>query len=163
MSDEQKKTYLAWLNDAHAMEMGLVKMLEKQTTETKDTHPELSAKIAAHLEETKQHASLVEAVITRMGSSPSVGKDFLSQASTVLGGLTASLPEDSMVKNVHGSYASEQFEIATYTLLTAAAEEVGDTESVSIFQRILDEEIEMANFLIEQLQAATREYIQSLV
>lgn len=33
MNDEQKKMYIAWLNDAHALEESLIVMLEKQIGE----------------------------------------------------------------------------------------------------------------------------------
>ena len=55
MTEDQKKTYLAWLNDAHAMELGLVSVLEKQVEDTEGV-PEMQSRIRQHLEETKQHA-----------------------------------------------------------------------------------------------------------
>ncbi|MCC7500752.1 DUF892 family protein [Candidatus Nomurabacteria bacterium] len=162
MTDQQKSTYLAWLNDAHALEVGLVRTLEKQAAETKDSHPELCARIESHLAETKNHAEMVRGVIERHGGDPSAGKDILSQAGALMGGLVNSLPSDSIVKNVHASYGTEQVEIATYTLLTAAAETVGDKVSVPVFQRILQDEIDMGNFLLTQLQAATTEHLKTV-
>src|SRR5690606_21981073 len=131
MNDKQKETYIAWLNDAHAMEVGLVTMLEKQAKETEGM-PEMNARIKEHLEETKRHAELVKACVDRHGGSTSTGKDVLSQISSTVSGLGTSMMSDAMVKNVHSSYAAEHFEIASYQTLRAAAEELGDSETVAV-------------------------------
>jgi ferritin-like metal-binding protein YciE len=161
MNDNQKSTYLAWLNDAHAMELGLVVMLQKQQKET-ESMPEAHAKITEHLEETKRHAERIEACITRLGGDPSLGKDWLSQAGSAIGGMFASMPQDAMVKNVHSSYASEHFEIATYTLLSAAATQLGDTETAAVCEDILKDEVDMANWLLMQLPVITAKHLQEI-
>jgi len=156
MNEEQKTTYLAWLNDAHAMEQGLVTVLEKQVAET-EGKPEMQTRLKQHLEETKVHAEKVAGCIERNGSSPSATKDFASKAGATLQGLSMSMAGDAMVKNVHSSYAAEHFEIASYTVIQAAAEELGDDETASIVSDIIEEEIAMANWLIEQLPTVVEE------
>lgn len=146
----QMDTYIAWLADAHAMELALVKTLQKQVEDTKDL-PEISARIAQHVEETQHHAELVESCLARFDSDPSMGKDTLGKVNAAIMGVFSSVPEDALVKNMHSSYAAEHFEIVTYTLLAAAASELGDDETEKICARILEEEEDMAAWVLEQL------------
>ena len=161
MNEQQKDTYIAWLNDAHAMETGLITVLEKQVEETKDL-PDMQARISTHLEETKRHAALIKECVERHNASVSGTKNFVSQASAAIGGLGISFMSDAMVKNVHNSYAAEHFEIATYTLLSAAASELGDTETVSVCKEILKDEHAMAAWLLEQIPTITRNHVRTL-
>lgn len=150
MNNEQKDTYLAWLNNAHAMEVGLIKTLEKQV-ESADREPQMQRRVSEHLGETRRHVDLVKECIERNGGDTSAGKDMLSKMSATLTGWGTELMEDTMVKQVHQSYAAEQFEIATYTAIKAAAQARGDTETARICDVILDDEKRMAQWLIEQL------------
>jgi ferritin-like metal-binding protein YciE len=159
MTKEQQKDYLAWLNDAHAMERGLVTVLEKQVKETED-FPDMQQRIEQHLEETKRHATMVETAIKRNSGSVSGMKDFMSQTTAAVQGLGMSMMGDAMVKNVHSSYAAEHFEIATYTLLQAAAQEMGDDQTVVMCDQILQDEVNMANWLIEQIPEVTKMHMR---
>lgn len=161
MNDKQKDTYIAWLNDAHAMEVGLVTMLEKQAKETEGI-PEMNARIVEHLEETKRHAEMVKACVDRHGGSTSTGKDVLSQISSTVSGLGTSMMSDAMVKNVHASYAAEHFEIASYQTLRAAAEELGDSETVSVCNEILKDEERMADWLMKQLPGVVKDHLAKI-
>ena len=161
MTDEQKSTYLAWLADAHAMELGLVKTLEKQAGETREK-PDICAKIEEHLAQTRAHAEKVESCLTRLGGDPSMGKDTLSKITATVQGVAATIPDDALVKNLHSSYAAEHFEIATYTLLEAAAKELDDTETMAICNEILADEQDMAAWLLETIPHATMEHLEEL-
>jgi ferritin-like metal-binding protein YciE len=160
MTDEQKKVYLAWLSDAHAMELGLVTVLEKQAKDTEDS-PELHSKIADHLEKTKVHAQKVEDCLTRLGGDPSTGKDWLSKMGAAAQGVASSMPADALVKNIHADYASEHFEIATYTLLASAADELGDAETATVCRDILADEEDMAAWLLTTLKKVGAKHLQS--
>jgi len=161
MNDKQNSTYLAWLNDAHATELGLITMLEKQVEETKDI-PEMSSRIKEHLEETKRHAEMVKACVVRLGGSTSTGKDVLSQISSTVSGLGISMMEDALVKNAHSSYAAEHFEIASYNTIKAAAESLEDSETVKVCEEILKDEERMAKWLMTQLPLIVKEHVESL-
>lgn len=160
MNDEQKKMYIAWLNDAHALEESLIVMLEKQIGEENDG--EMKAKLEEHLEETRRHAKLVHSCLVRYGEEPSGGKDFLGTISSAIAGLGVSMFHDKMVKNVHSSYAAEHTEIATYTVLRAAASEFGDTETMTICDEILQDENDMAQWLLQQMPTVTQEHLKMM-
>jgi ferritin-like metal-binding protein YciE len=160
MNDEQKKMYIAWLNDAHALEESLIVMLEKQIGEENDG--EMKAKLEEHLEETRRHAKLVRSCLVRYGEEPSGGKDFLGTVSSAIAGMGVSMLHDKMVKNVHSSYAAEHTEIATYTVLRAAASEFGDTETMTICDEILQDENNMAQWLLQQMPMVTLEHLKMM-
>jgi ferritin-like metal-binding protein YciE len=159
MNDEQKKTYIAWLNDAHALEESLIDVLEKQIGEL-DGKPEAKEKLQEHLAETRHHAELVRACLARHGEEPSGGKDIMAKVGAAISGVSLSLAEDTMVKNVHSSYAAEHVEIASYTLIRAAASEFGDMETVAACDEVLVDENDMAQWLLEQLPIVTVEYLR---
>ena len=70
-------------------------------------------------------------------------------------GLATGLAKDELVKNVLHDYGTEHFEIACYTSLAAAAEELGDQETARVCREILRDEEAMAGFLIGQVPTAT--------
>ena len=161
MNDAQKKTYLAWLADAHAMEKGLITTLEKQAKETKDM-PQMHERITEHLEETRDHAQKVEACLNRLGGDPSAGKDMMSQMGAAMQGLVASMPSDAHIKNMHASYAAEHFEIGAYTIIMAAAEQFGDAETAQMCRDILEDEKDMATWLNAHLPERTTDHLKTL-
>lgn len=55
---------------------------------------------------------------------------------------------DEIVKGFISGYVFEQFEIACYTLLLAAAKNAGDTALILTIEAILNEEKQMADWLI---------------
>lgn len=84
----------------------------------------------------------------------------MAKVGAAISGVSMSLAEDTMVKNVHSSYAAEHVEIASYTLIRAAASELGDMETVAACDEILVDENDMAQWLLEQLPSVTVEYLR---
>ena len=160
MNDEQKKMFVAWLNDAHALEESLITMLGKQIEEEQDG--EMKAKLEEHLEETKRHAQLVRSCLTRYGEEPSGGKDLLGTLTSAISGLGVSMMHDKDVKNVHTGYAAEHTEIASYTIIRAAASEAGDMETVTACDEILQDENNMAQFLLEQMPTVVSTHLKKM-
>ncbi|EIX0074840.1 ferritin-like domain-containing protein, partial [Escherichia coli] len=56
-------------------------------------------------------------------------------------------------------YVFEQFEIACYTSLLAAAKNAGDTASIPIIEAILNEEKQMADWLIQHIPQTTEKFL----
>ena len=65
-----KELVIAWLNDAHAMELGIAQVLERHAEEAKD-HPQVQGGLQRHLEQTRRHAELVKGCVERMGGETS--------------------------------------------------------------------------------------------
>lgn len=161
MNEEQKKMLIAWLNDAHAMEEGLMQVLEKQIAET-EGKPAMQTKLKEHLEETKRHAELVRSCLTRYETEPSGAKDLMAKVASAVNGFGMSLTTDAMVKNVHSSYAAEHFEIASYQVIRAAAEKLGDAETIDVCDEIMKDEEDMAAWLLEQIPTVVGECLDEV-
>lgn len=160
MTKEQEETMIAWLNDAHAMELSLVKNMEGKAKDAEDAGKvEVKARITEHIIETEQHAKLVESCIMRLGGKVSMGKDLMGKAGGYVQGAMNSMYEDTMVKNALESYAAEHFEIAAYESLMAAATALGDTETVAICSEIIEDEEKMAEWALMQIPLATEEFL----
>ncbi len=68
-------------------------------------------------------------------------------------------PSDEIVKGSIGGYVFEQFEITCYTSLLAAAKNAGDTVSIPIIEAILNEEKQMADWLIQHIPQTTEKFL----
>ena len=69
---------IAWLRDAHAMETGLIPVLENHAKDAQ-SNPDASARIQQHIAETRRHAQLVEGCLKSLGSDTSGTKDILGK------------------------------------------------------------------------------------
>ena len=137
---------VAWLNDAHAMEKALVQILEHQVKDAKD-FPQVQSRLQLHLEQTKRHSQMVESCVERLGGSTSSVKSGMASLFGQVQALSTGAAQDEMVKNALADYAAENFEVASYRALIAAAESTGDAETARVCSQILAEDQEMANWL----------------
>lgn len=148
-----------WLRDAHAMEEQAEQMLGSQASRI-ESYPELASRIKQHLEETRSQRARLERCIERRGASTSTVKDMTAKVTAMAQGLTSMMAGDEVMKGALASYAFEHFEVASYRILTTAAEEAGDMETARICQEICREEEAMASWLFERLPETTRIYLQ---
>ena len=140
------------------MEVGAIPTLTAHASLAED-YPELQKKLHAHLEATRYHARQLEGCIERLGGRPSVLKEAVSTVLGKVGGV-ANLPaKDSVIKNLLGDYAAENFEIASYKSLIAAAEKIGDTSTAEMCRRILRDEEEMAGWLGGHIPTFTQAFL----
>ena len=150
--------YHDWLRDAHAMEKQAESMLESMASRI-DNYPDVRARIEQHISETKHQITLLEEILDRNDISRSVLKDSMSKMMAFgqsMGGMAAS---DEIVKGSISGYVFEQFEIACYTSLLAAAKKAGDMASVPAIESILAEEQRMADWLIQHIPDTTEQFL----
>lgn len=150
--------YHDWLRDAHAMEKQAESMLESMASRI-DNYPDVRARIEQHISETKHQITLLEEILDRNNISRSVLKDSMSKMMAFgqsMGGMAAS---DEIVKGSISGYVFEQFEIACYTSLLAAAKKAGDVTSVPAIESILAEEQRMADWLIQHIPDTTEQFL----
>jgi ferritin-like metal-binding protein YciE len=155
---DPKEHLLDWLRDAHSMEQQAEQMLRAQSGRL-DHYPELKARIDQHLEETLGQQKLVAQCIERLGGTTSTIKDIAAKVMAfgqAAGGMAMS---DEVVKGAISSYVFENLEIASYTSLISAAEAVGDLETKEACEKILPQEISMAQWLLEHLPDVTQRYL----
>ena len=156
-----KDLVIAWLNDAHGMENALVQILEHQIKDAKD-YPQVQAKLQQHLEQTRRHAELVKGCVESLGGKTSTMKTGVATLFGQMQALSTGTAKDEMVKNALADYAAENFEVASYTALVRAAQELGDQQTARICQQILQEDEEMARWLQQNLPTLVQQTLLQL-
>jgi ferritin-like metal-binding protein YciE len=149
---------LSWLNDAYGMEKAIVQILENQVKDA-ENYPQAQARLQQHLDATKQHAEAVKGCIERLGGSTSSIKSGLSSLFGQVQAMSTGAAEDEMIKNAISDFGVEHFEMASYMSLIAAAQEIGDTQTVTTCQSILQDEQEMAAWLQQNIGPMTIEVL----
>ena len=147
-----------WLRDAHAMEKQAEQMLEAQARRI-ENYPELKARIEQHISETQSQRARLETCLEARGSSTSAMKDMTAQFTAMMQGLGGVFAGDEVVKGVLASYTFEHMEIASYKILAAAAQTVGDAETARVCEEICREEEAMAAWLSDHAPEVTEAYL----
>jgi ferritin-like metal-binding protein YciE len=125
-----------------------------------ENYPEVADRLQRHITETEGQIKRLEDILTGLSESHSSLKDM---ALSMTGGLAAmghSLAGDEIVKNSLANFAFENFEIAAYKSLIVMSEYGGFGTTSSILQANLQEEIDMANWLEQNLSKVTTRFIQ---
>ncbi|MDP9354413.1 MAG: ferritin-like domain-containing protein [Chloroflexota bacterium] len=156
-----KDLVIAWLNDAHAMENALVQVLEHRVNDAKD-YPAVQAMDQQHLEETRRHAEQVKGCIERLGGNVSSVKSVIGTLFGTVQAPMTGLARDEIVKNALVDYAAENFEVASYRALIAAATEVGDLETAAVCEQIMREDQAMAERIQQSLPGIVNERMREL-
>jgi ferritin-like metal-binding protein YciE len=147
---------VAWLDDAYAMESGLIGILQNHAAHFSGV-PQASRRIEKHITETREHAARLERCLRLLGTQPSVVKSTLSSVIGSIEGATTAVFRDQLVKDVLADYASEQFEIGCYTALVNTATQLGQTEVAELCQQNLREDKAMAAWLLRHIPTVLSE------
>ena len=154
-----QENLLDWLRDAHAMEQQAEKMLKAQS-ERLENYPQLKARIDEHIEETLGQQQLIDECLTRLGGSASTLKDVGGKLMAFGQAVGGSLMSDEVIKGAMAGYVFENMEVASYTVLIAAAKAAGDAETQAAYEKILPQEVAMAQWLLEHLPELTQAFLQ---
>jgi ferritin-like metal-binding protein YciE len=159
MARDRQSDLVAWLRDAHAMEAATIDNLERLIRRS-DDYPQLKAQLQNHLEISRRQAGEVKAQLERLGADTSTLKDWTMRLTGRIEPMLAAFTRDELPKNCIAAHAWEAFEIASYSSMLGAAEELHMPELVTMCERFIREEREMADFLVDHLPAITRQYLQ---
>lgn len=155
---EAKEELADWLRDAHAMEMQAESMLKGQAARL-ENYPQLKARIEQHITETQRQARDVEQCLKSIGEDTSALKDTGGKAMAMMQAMSGVVMGDEVIKGTLVGYSFEHMEIASYTVLIAAAEAAGEREVASVCERILGEEQAMAEWLSVHTPEIVRTYL----
>lgn len=155
---DRRKCLIAWLNDAYAMEQGLIPILKNHAKDA-DEHPDVRARIEMHIEETRSQAERLKSCLELLGEKPSAMKSGMASFFGALQAPMTGMSSDELVKNCLTDYATENFEIACYRALILAAQELGEPAIAETCTAILAEEQQMADWLAQQLPTAVGEHL----
>jgi ferritin-like metal-binding protein YciE len=153
-----------YLNEAHASEVGLVRVLQSQIAMT--PRGAYRSALETHLRETRDHAERVQARIRELdgGSNPllaglglaeTVIAQTLALSKTPLDLLRGSGGEEKILKNAKDAAATEALEIATYTSLERLAQAVGDDVTARLAASIRADEEKMLERVMREIPKLT--------
>lgn len=154
----RKETLIEWLRDAHAMEKATIKNIERLVERLKD-FPQIQERYRAHLLQSRQQLERVDQCLDRLGSESSMLKDAATRLLGVAQTYTTWPAEDEALKHCLAGFAFENFEIASYISLIAAAEALGETEIKRACEQSLEEERAMASWIENSLPGLTQQYL----
>ncbi|MGH6899943.1 MAG: ferritin-like domain-containing protein [Geminicoccales bacterium] len=155
----ERENLTNWLRDAYAMEGQAIQLLETQI-ERLENYPEALPRLRQHLDETREQQSQVEQCLHRLGTDTSTVKDTAMKIGASMQGMMHSMAGDEVLKHALGSNAFEHFEAGCYESLMVAAETAGEPEIARTCQRIMEQELDMAAWIWQQLPALTHKYME---
>jgi ferritin-like metal-binding protein YciE len=159
-----------YLDEAHASEVGLVRVLQSQIAMTpRGSYRSLLEK---HLRETRDHAERLEARLSELGHGGNpllagigVAESVIAQAlalgKTPLDLLRGSGGEEKVLKNAKDASATEALEIATYTAIERLARSVGDDETARLAASIRGDEEKMLARVLEEIPKLTEAVVRA--
>ena len=164
MTKKQQQKIVQYLNEAHASEQALTRVLQSQIAMT----PSGSYRkgLEKHLEETRSHTERVEHRLRALGEGGNPWQFGLGVIESVVGQAVAltktpfdlvrgSGGEEKVLKNAKDSCAAEALEIATYTALAQLARVAGDSETERLAKSIMGEEQKMLDRLLKEIPRLT--------
>jgi ferritin-like metal-binding protein YciE len=157
MSDS-REWLVQWIRDAHAMEEQAEAMLNGQLNRL-ENYPELSERIRQHVEETKGQAARLKTCLEGLGEDTSTLKDAGGKLIAWGQSFSGLFAGDKVMKGSLASYTFEHMEIASYTMLIAAANSLGEAEVAQVCEQNLREEEAMADWLRQHLPGTTEQFL----
>jgi ferritin-like metal-binding protein YciE len=138
VADTTQEHLVKHLTNAHAMEEQSVQLLDAGAGIAGDE--EIARIYRAHLMQTKEHVEHILKRLQAHGESPSKVKDIAMKGGALaIGGVAMAAP-NTPVTLAAAAFAYESLEVASYRLLHSLAERAGDTETVAVVERILEQE-----------------------
>jgi ferritin-like metal-binding protein YciE len=162
--EASKQKVVQYLNEAHASESALVRVLQSQIAMTpRGTYRTV---LETHLNETRNHATRVSRRLKTLdqGSNPFMAfvglwENLLGQTlalgKTPFDLLRGSGGEEKVLKNAKDACATEALEIATYTAIERLAGAVGDPETAKLAASIRADEEKMLQRILREIPKLT--------
>ncbi|AKK66465.1 ferritin-like domain-containing protein [Xanthomonas translucens] len=159
MTRSNTERLLKWLQDAYAMEQEANTMLTA-TAGRLEHYPQLKARIEQHITETKGQSEQVKRCIDLLGGTTPAIKGALASVMATVHAAGNSMMSDEVAKSLGISYAFEHLEVASYRALVIAAKQADQPQIAEICSAILDQEIAMAEWLIEHQEATVLAFLE---
>jgi ferritin-like metal-binding protein YciE len=149
---QSKQKVVQYLNEAHATEVGLVRVLQSQIAMT--PRGGYRSELEKHLGETREHAERVQQRLAELGAGGNPAQVAVGFVESVIGQtlalwktpldlLRGGSGEEKVLKNAKDACATEALEIATYTALEQLARSVGDETTARLAASIRGDEERM--------------------
>jgi len=146
-AEDLHNTLISYLQDAHAMEENVLRMLDSILASSSDDFS--NEQFRAHRSETQRHAFLLEQRLSELGQ----GRSLVVEAPAIIGawfkGMMDWVRPDKIGQNARDAYVTEHLEIASYSLLESLAERAGDAKTAALARQIRADEEAMAKWIDE--------------
>jgi len=140
--DKLQQKLIDYIEDAHALEQNVLRMLDSMISTTDD--PEITQMLKHHKEETQHQEQRLRERLDALGAGTSTRKEAQTIVSALLKGAADQVRGDQAGKNARDGYVAEHMEIAAYQLLERLAERAGDTQTAEVARQNRAEEEAMA-------------------
>jgi ferritin-like metal-binding protein YciE len=159
VAEQTRDIYIVGLRNQHAVENQAIELLERQIGRL-ENYPEMRERMQHHLEESREQAHRIEALLSGFGTSHSTMKD---AAMSFLGNMMAighTTAPDEVVKNTLANYAFEHYEMASYMSLLVLADSLGHSAGLSALRTSLNEEKAMAEWIEQHIRPTTLRFVE---
>jgi ferritin-like metal-binding protein YciE len=161
---------LQYLNEAHAMEQGLVRVLQSQIAMA--PRGSYRRALETHLKETRSHSQRLQKRLAELGRGESLlafGVGLMESAvaqalalgKTPFDLLRGSGGEEKVLKSAKDACATEALEIATYMAIERLARAVDDAETAALAASIRADEEKMLERLMGQIPKLTDKVVDA--
>jgi ferritin-like metal-binding protein YciE len=159
-----KQKIVQYLNEAHATELALVRVLQSQIAMTpRGTY---RSALERHLRETRDHANRLERRLGELGAGKNPVQALTGAAEALIGQALALAKtpldlvrgtggEEKVLKNARDASATEALEIATYTSIEQIARNAGDEETAKLAASIRADEERMLAAVLGEIPKLT--------
>ena len=155
---QAEERLVEWLRDAHAMEEQAQQILAT-TVNRLENYPELTQELERDRQRSHRQAAMLKQCIAKHGTDTSTLKDIAAKVLAVAQGLSGIFVGDEVVKAALALYTFKHMEIASYKILIAAAERVGDFDTKRACEEALQQEREMVDWFEQSVPAITLRYL----
>ncbi len=143
MAQNELETKLGdYVEDAHAMESNVLKMLDSMIETTDDA--QIVRQLEQHRKQTERHQERLRERLDALGRGTSTRKETQTLAGALLKGVTDRVRGDKAGKNARDGFITEHMEIAAYELLERLALRAGDEKTARVAQQNRRDEEAMA-------------------
>jgi ferritin-like metal-binding protein YciE len=163
MSSHTQKI-VQYLNEAHASEMALTRVLQEQIALT--PRSSYRSALETHLAETRDHARRLERRLADLGQGGNPLQAVVGAAESVIGQalalgktpfdlLRGTGGQEKVLKNARDAAATEALEIATYTSIERLAKVAGDEQTARLAAAIRADEEKMLERVLREIPKLT--------
>ena len=131
-----------YVEDAHAMEQNVSRMLGSMIATTDD--PEITAMLKQHKQQTQEHERRLRERLDAMGAGASATKSVGGLGAALFKGVGDVARTDKPTKNARDGFMTEHMEIAAYELLERLAKRAGDEQTAEVARLNRSDEQAMA-------------------
>jgi ferritin-like metal-binding protein YciE len=139
------------------MENQALSIMKPQTSRI-ENYPDVQARLKKHMAETEVQIQRLERILARLDEDRSSLKDLALSVAGAFAAVGHAVAADEILKNSMANFAFENFEIAAYKSLLALAGASGNDDAVADLELNLNEEIDMAEWLDQNIEGVTLKF-----